>query len=90
MKREVIPTAGGVKIAFGGEVKKQNIVKMVQNCATGQCECMSETTKQKIRNMEVRGRDGAVELELSGEVTKEEIEAALARSKVFKAKENGS
>ena len=90
MKREVIPTAGGVKIAFSGEVKKQNIVKMVQNCATGQCECMNETTKRKIRNMEVHGRDGAVELELSGEVTKEEIEAALARSKVLKAEENGA
>jgi len=33
--------------------------------------------------MEVSGKDGEVNLELSGEVSKEEIEAALAKSKVL-------
>ncbi len=83
LKKEVQTTAQGVKIAFTGEVKKQNIVKMVENCATGQCECMSDATKKKIRNMQVKGEDGAVELELTGDVAKEEIEAALKRSKVL-------
>ncbi len=83
MKKEVQKTAQGVKIAFTGEVKKRNIVKMVENCATGQCECMSDATKKKIRNMQVSGDDGAVELELTGDVAKEEIEAALKRSKVL-------
>ncbi|WP_300369031.1 hypothetical protein [Hydrogenimonas sp.] len=83
MKKEVNATGNGVKIAFTGEVKKENIVKMVENCATGQCECMSDETKQKIRKMEVRGEDGAVELELTGDVAKKEIEAALKRSNVL-------
>jgi hypothetical protein len=83
MKKEVRPTASGVKIAFGGEVKKRQIVKMVENCATGRCECMSEETKKKIEKMEVLGDDGAVELELTGEIDKKEIEAALERSKIL-------
>ena len=83
MNKTVNATQHGVKISFTGEVKKENIVKMVENCATGQCECMSEATKKKIQNMEVKGEDGAVELELTGDIAKEEIEAALQRSKVL-------
>jgi hypothetical protein len=33
--------------------------------------------------MQVAGEDGAVELNLSGDVAKEEIEAALKKSKVL-------
>ncbi len=83
MNKNVFKTGKGVKISFTGEVEKQNIVKMVENCKTGSCECMTNETKKKISNMEVSGKDGDVELDLSGEVTKEEIEAALARSKVI-------
>ncbi len=83
MNKNVLKTGEGVKIAFTGAVEKQNIVKMVENCATGQCECMSNETKKKITNMEVNGKDGEVNLNLSGNVSKEEIEAALARSKVL-------
>ncbi len=83
MQKNVNATANGVKINFLGEVKKEQIVKMVQNCATGQCECMSDETKKKIQAMEVSGNDGDVSLELTGEVSKEEIEAALSRSKVL-------
>lgn len=83
MQKNVFKTNEGVKIAFTGVVAKQQIVKMVENCATGQCECMSDETKKKITNMQVEGKDGDVELNLSGEVAKEEIEAALAKSKVL-------
>jgi len=83
MNKNVFKTGEGVKISFTGEVEKQNIVKMVENCATGQCECMSDETKAKITNMEVSGKDGQVNLELSGDVSKEEIETALAKSKVI-------
>ncbi len=83
MQKDVQQTQSGVKINFLGEVKKEQIVKMVQNCATGQCECMSSETKKKIQDMQVGGSDGDVSLELTGEVSKEEIEAALARSKVL-------
>jgi len=83
MNKNVFKTDEGVKIAFTGAVEKQNIVQMVQNCATGQCECMSDETKAKISSMEVSGKDGDVNLDLTGDISKEEIEAALANSKVI-------
>ncbi len=83
MNKNVNATGFGVNISFTGEVKKQNIVTMVQNCSTGACECMSDETKAKITNMEVSGKDGDVALALSGDISTEEIEAALAKSKVL-------
>ena len=83
MEKNVLKTGDGVKISFTGAVEKQNIVKMVENCATGQCECMSDETKKKITEMKVSGEDGNVKLDLSGEISKEEIEAAIAKSKVL-------
>jgi len=86
MNKNVFKTGDGVKISFTGAVEKKNIMTMVENCKTGSCECMTDETKKKIENMEVSGKDGDVSLNLSGEVTKEEIEAALARSKVIHPK----
>ncbi len=83
MKKNVENTQNGVSIKFKGVVQKQNIVKMVENCSTGKCDCMSETTKEKIQNMSVTGEDGNVSLELDGTVSKEEIEAALKKSTVI-------
>jgi len=83
MNKNVLKTGNGVKISFTGAVEKQNIIKMVENCATGSCECMTDETKEKITNMQVSGKDGDVALDLSGNVSKEEIEAALTRSKVL-------
>jgi len=85
MQKNVFKTGEGVKINFTGVVEKQQIVKMVENCSTGSCECMSDETKKKITNMQVAGVDGDVELNLSGEIEKEEIEKALAKSKVLNA-----
>jgi arsenate reductase len=81
-KKELTQLKSGVAIKFSGAVKKENIVKMVQNCKTGSCECMSDETKSKIKDMSVSGNDGEVLLNLSGDIKKEEIEAALAKSKV--------
>jgi len=83
MQKNVKKTNDGVKINFLGEVQKQNIVTMVQNCSTGQCECMSDTTKAKIKDMKVDGVDGDVELALEGDVSVDEIQAALAKSTVL-------
>ena len=83
MNKNVFKTTEGVKINFTGVVQKQQIVKMVENCATGACECMSDETKKKISNMQVEGKDGDVELKLDGNISKEEIEKALAKSKVL-------
>ena len=83
MNKSVFKMTDGVKISFTGAVQKQQIIKMVENCSTGACECMSDATKKKITNMQVEGKDGDVELKLSGEIAKEEIEEALAKSKVL-------
>lgn len=73
----------GVKISFTGDVKKQNITQIVQNCSSGKCECMNTDMKKKISNMEVDGDDGNISLNISGDITKEEIEDALSKSKVL-------
>jgi len=83
MQKNISKTADGVKINFLGSVEKQNIVTMVQNCSTGKCECMSDNTKAKIKDMRVDGSDGNVELSLEGEISVEEIQEALQNSKVI-------
>ncbi len=90
MQKKVFQTTQGVKIAFSGAVAKQQIVKMVENCATGACACMSDDTKKKIKDMQVKGEDGAVELNLTGDLNPQEIEVALKKSKVLNAKDNSS
>jgi len=87
IQKNVFSTNSGVKINFTGAVKKQQILKMVENCATGSCECMSDDTKKKMTNMEIEGIDGDIELKLTGEISKEEIEKALSRSKVLNRSE---
>lgn len=82
IKKKVTQLKSGVAIKFSGAVQKESIVKMVQNCKTGACECMSDETKGKIKDMQVSEDDGEVLLELCGEVQKEDIEVALAKSKV--------
>jgi hypothetical protein len=83
MEKRVFKTGNGVKINFTGGVEKQNIVRMVENCSTGKCECMSDDTKEKIKDMKVSGADGDVALDLEGNISVEEIQAALAKSKVI-------
>jgi arsenate reductase len=86
MQKNVSKTQNGVKINFLGAVEKQNIVTMIQNCSTGKCECMSDDTKEKIKDMRVEGDDGNVELSLEGDISVEEIESALSKSKVLNKK----
>ena len=83
MNKSVFKTTQGVKIDFTGAVKKEQIVQMVENCSTGACECMSSETKEKIKDMSVSGEDGAVELNLIGDMSKEDIENALSKSKAL-------
>ena len=83
MEKKVFKTGEGVKINFLGKVEKQNIVTMVENCSTGQCECMSDDTKAKIKDMKVTGKDGDVALDLAGDVSVEEIQEALKKSKLI-------
>jgi hypothetical protein len=83
MKKDVTATANGVKIKFSGAVQKGQILKMVENCSTGACECMSDDTKKKITDMKVAGINGEVTLDLSGDIDKEEIQKALNKSKIL-------
>jgi len=46
MEKNVFKTAEGAKIAFTGAVAKQQIITMVENCSTGNCECMSDTKEE--------------------------------------------
>ena len=84
-KQVVTNFSNGVNIAFSSAVKKQNIVKMVQNCQTGQCDCMSQESKEKIKDMKVSGEDGEVALDLIGNISQKEVEDALAKSELIKA-----
>ena len=83
MDNKIIKLYNGVKITFSEDIKKENIVKMVDNCSKGKCECMSDETKSKIKTMEVTGEDGEVELSLEGEVSVEDIKDAISKSKMI-------
>jgi len=83
MMKKITNIKEGVKINFIGEVKKENIVKMVDNCSTGSCSCMNDDTKSKIKNIKVDGKDGDVELSLEGNISVKEIQDAVSKSKVL-------
>ena len=83
IQKEVIKTPEGVEVNFSGAIAKEQVFTMVQNCQKGQCECMSDATKEKLSSIEVSGEDGNVTLELSGEITTDEIQAALEKSKII-------
>lgn len=82
MQKDIKETDKGVTISFSGDVQKSSIIKMVENCKTGQCGCMSEESKSKIEDMEVDGKDGKVELNLKGTISKEEVQTAMKNSKI--------
>ena len=82
IKKDVKQNANGVSINFRGAIAKDTVFTMVQNCSTGKCECMSNETKAKVKDMVVSGKDGDVQLELKGDVSEAEITEALSRSKV--------
>jgi len=57
------------------------VVEFVENCKTGRCDCMTESTKQKVEFIQVKLVDNKPAIEIKGKVSKEEIEEALSRSK---------
>lgn len=80
--KEVTKIDNGVKISFKGQIQKDTIFSMVQNCQQGNCECMSPEMKAKIEDMSISGDDGDVELKLVGDITTKEVKEALSKSKV--------
>jgi hypothetical protein len=83
-KANVTQEFNGVKITFNGEVAKQNVVEMVERCKTGKCDCMSDDSKEKIKNMQITDKDGQVELSIEGDLNTREIEAAVSKSPLLK------
>lgn len=77
-------TNNGVIVSFSDNVKKANIIKIVDNCNSGGCSCMPENVKNKIKNIEVTGIDNNVNLEINGDINKEDIESALKKSTMLK------
>ena len=77
----VSQTETGVTIELNTENEKA-VQKMMQNCSEGKCECMSQETKNKITTMQLLNSDNSLAIDIKGFVTKEEIEAALLKSKV--------
>jgi len=57
------------------------VEEIVENCKTGRCDCMTESTKQKVEFIQVKLVDNKPAIEIKGKVSKEEIEEALSRSK---------
>ena len=72
--------SNGVKITFTGAIAKQNVVEMVERCQTGSCDCMSDESKEKIKDMNISGEDGNVELSIEGDLDISEIQSAVSKS----------
>ncbi len=83
-KAKVTAAFNGVKIKFSGAVEKQNVVEMVQRCQTGRCDCMSDESKEKIKDMNISGEDGSVELSIEGDLDVKEIQEAVSKSPLVK------
>ena len=83
-KASVTAQLNGVKITFSGAVAKQNVVEMVERCQTGKCDCMSDESKEKIKDMSITGEDGNVELNIDGDFDVKEIQDAVSKSPLIK------
>ncbi len=83
-KANVTAQLNGVKITFSGAVEKKNVVEMVERCQTGKCDCMSDESKEKIKDMSIGGEDGNVELNIEGNLDIEEIKIAVSKSPLIK------
>lgn len=83
VEKTVSSSKNGININFTGGIAKNTVFTMVQNCKNGQCDCMSDESKAKISSMDVEGEDGNVNLILGGDISKEEVEAALKKSKLL-------
>lgn len=58
----------GVKVRMFGEVKKQEIEAMVDECKNGQCRCNCDPAiMEKIEQIDVAGSDGDVAINLTGQ-----------------------
>ncbi|ABB44335.1 hypothetical protein Suden_1057 [Sulfurimonas denitrificans DSM 1251] len=83
-KTDVTSYENGVSIKFSSTIKKNTVIEMVKKCKTGKCDCMSDESKQKIKDMDITGSDGNMELKISGNLDVEEIKKAISKSILIK------
>ena len=84
MNKKITSSKNGVNVFFSGDdVKKTNIISMIDNCQNNQCDCMDNDIKKNIRDMQITGKDGEVNLHILGDIKQEDIENALEKSKVI-------
>ena len=83
-KASVTAYRDGVKIKFSGAVEKKNIVEMVERCQTGQCDCMSDESKEKIEGMDIIDINGNIELNIKGDIDANEIKIAVSKSPLIR------
>ncbi|MBU2806726.1 hypothetical protein HF285_00130 [Acidithiobacillus ferrooxidans F221] len=73
-------TAEGVAVHVDNSVETKKVFAIVENCQTGQCDCMSAETKAKVTGMEVVQGENGTQIHIAGDLSPEEITAAMARS----------
>ena len=73
-------TAEGVAVHVDNSVEAKKVFAIVENCQTGQCDCMSAETKAKVTGMEVVQGENGTQIHIAGDLNPEEITAAMARS----------
>ena len=75
-------TADGVLIEITS--RKDSDLKavqgMVENCATGACDCMKPETKEKVEGMEFKTVEGKSGIYIKGNLSVEEIHETMDRS----------
>ena len=79
LKNKVSKTDAGINIKFFGNVEKEKIQNMVEDCASGECSCNCDPLlMEKVEDMCVNEDNGEVSISLKGKSIKiEEIENAI-------------
>jgi cytochrome c len=80
---ELKQTKDGVVIEIKEDVDPQKIEQIVENCKAGKCECMSAEMKAKVSFMDFKNENGKLSIELKGDISKEDIETSMEKSKVI-------
>ncbi|MGC8588563.1 MAG: hypothetical protein ACP5LI_06045 [Hydrogenobaculum sp.] len=80
---ELKQTEDGVVIDIKEDVDPQKIEQIVENCKAGKCECMSNEMKARVSFMDFKNENGKLSIELKGDISKEDIEASMEKSKVI-------
>ena len=62
---------------------KNKIEKVLDNCSTGNCSCMSKENKEKIKDMALKETENGINMEITGDISEQDIADAMRRSKIL-------